>query len=475
MVRLLVIDDEASICWSLQELGRELGWQVAVAASAEAGLEACRQQVPDVIMLDVRLPGMDGLSALTRIREIAGAVPVIVMTAYGSMDIAVRAARSDAIEYLLKPFDLPTAKAAVLRAAQSQVALPGPRQESNGPNASFAGNSPAMQAVYRRIALSSLTAIPVLLTGESGTGKELAAREIHRHSQFAGGPFVAINIAALNPTLAESELFGHVRGAFTGADQARTGLLVQANGGTLFLDEVAEIPLAIQVKLLRALEQGEVLPVGASQTVPTRFRIISASHRDLVENIERGNFRHDLYFRLAGFRIDMPNLRSRPDDILELARFFLARARPAADPQREDFSADARQELVSRNWPGNVRELRSAVEHAVVMARGGTIEACHLPAPLPAIHPGGAHPAADRPAPVGTAIRQWFDSRSGAPEAAGRMHAELMEIVERPLIEAALEQSRGQVAAAARLLGLHRTTLKKRIEELGLGSADEAG
>lgn len=468
VTRLLVVDDEPAICWALKQLGEREGLDVAVASSAEQGLADARQHRPNVVMLDVRLPGIDGLTALRDFRELLGPVPVIVMTAHGSLDVALRATRSDALEYLVKPFDLATISAALTRALESARARKPALEDEDAESAGdqlLVGNSRVMQEVYRRIALAALADVPVLLEGESGTGKELAAREIHRHGPRNAGPFVAVNIAALSPALAESELFGHARGAFTGADQARNGLLAMASGGTLFLDEVADIPLAIQVKLLRALELGEVLPVGASQPVPARFRIIAASHRDLRQLVARGEFRHDLYFRLAGFRIELPALRDRPADIADLAGHFLGLARSSAAVRPQGFSEAALAELAARPWAGNVRELRSAIGHACLMARGGRIEPHHFPAPasldLPATN-GSANGLAGQ---LRNLVARWTRQQLATGDEASELHNRLLNEVEPPLFEAVLESHRGQVAAAARQLGLHRTTLRKKLDD----------
>ncbi len=382
MSRLLVVDDEQSICWGLHELGKSLGHEVVTASSAEQALETLETNKPDVIVLDVRLPGMDGLTAIDEFRKRIGPVPIIVITAYGDLKTAVQAVRQSAFEYIIKPFDLETVERALARALRSTQTPTGatPRRNSVG---GLVGNSAALQEVFKHIALAAVSDASVLLCGESGTGKELAARALHQYSDRSSGPFVAINVASLSSSLAESELFGHVRGAFTGADQDRVGLLVQADGGTLFLDEVADIPRATQVKLLRALEHGEVAPVGSGQAIQTNFRVVSATHQDLLRKVKDGSFRHDLFFRLAAFRIDIPPLRDRREDIRELANHFLS-GTVAGDKSPPVFSAAALQELECRTWYGNVRELRNAIEHAVIVSRGGTIETEHLPQPAAA-------------------------------------------------------------------------------------------
>ena len=324
MPHLLIVDDEQSICWGLSKLAEGLGHTTIAAASAEQAFEAAQRQRPDAIILDVRLPGMSGLTAMQRFRQSLGSVPIIIITAFGELDTAVEAVRNGAFEYLLKPFDLEVAQRAIERALQCLTRPPKPSPpaapEHGGPW--IVGHSPAMQEVFKQIAMVAPSDVCVHVHGESGSGKELAARAIHYYSRRAEGPFVAVNVASLSPSLAESELFGHSRGAFTGADHPHKGLLEQANGGTIFLDEVADIPLALQVKLLRVLEHGEMTPVGGDRVVRSDFRLISATHQNLGQRVAEGAFRHDLYYRLITFAIEIPPLRQRPEDIPELAAHF---------------------------------------------------------------------------------------------------------------------------------------------------------
>jgi two-component system nitrogen regulation response regulator GlnG len=465
MPEILVVDDEQSISWGLAQLARREGHHVHLAASAEQALEKCRDANPEVVILDVRLPGMDGLSAIKHFRRQWGEVPIIVITAYGDLETAVRAVREGAFEYVLKPFDVAEIKACLDRALTSRHTHAA--RTSDEPGAGFIGRSPAMQLVFKRIALAAATDSAVLLCGESGTGKELAARAIHRYSSRANGPFVAVNVAALSPTLAEAELFGHTRGAFTGAETSREGLLIKANGGTLFLDEVADIPPHTQVKLLRALEEGEVLPVGSDHAVPTDFRLVSATHQHLEAKIRDGSFRHDLYFRLCAFSIEMPALRQRPEDIGELAHHFLnvtARLRSGPPPV---LSAEAEEELARRPWFGNARELRNAIEHALTVARGGVIELHHLPQTvLPAsgltAEPAGTDDALMRQ------IREWTSATLARADASADVYERFLRLVEVPFLEVFLERHRGQCSTAARDLGLHRTTLRKKLDKYGI-------
>jgi DNA-binding NtrC family response regulator len=486
-MRLLVVDDESAICWGLARIAKDLGHEVATAPSAEAGLEIASLQPPDLLILDVRLPGMDGLTAIEHFRRHIGAAPIVVITAYGDLATAVETVRRGAFEYLVKPFDLSLAQHVIERALRWRNEPAQPPSDADGDAAAqhlagLVGRSQPMQEVFKRIALLSDSEACVHLSGESGTGKELIARAIHQFSRRHDGPFVPVNIAALSPTLVESELFGHVRGAFTGADTPHRGLLEQSSGGTIFLDEVAEIPPALQVKLLRTVEHGEVLPVGAGQPIQTDLRVISATHRKLQDRVADGSFRHDLYFRLSTFQIDVPPLRARRDDIPLLAEFFLQTLAEKHGALRPRISSEAMAELERRPWFGNVRELRNVLEHAHVLARSSTIGLEHLP-PAAAAPPGSQADSPDSEnstdeTALTELVRHWAATKLNAarlrncsgqdrPETDGLYEA-LLELVEPPLLEAVLAQHHGQRSAAARTLGLHRMTLRKKLAQFGI-------
>lgn len=396
---------------------------------------------------------------MRRLQERAANVPIVIITAHGDLQTAVDAVRGGAFEYLTKPFELDKLQ----RTLQRALSAPMPRQapEPTGAPGAMVGSSPAMQELFRQIALVADSQVNVLISGESGSGKELAARAIHRYSRRSDGPFVAVNVAALSPTLAESELFGHARGAFTGADRQRDGLLVQANGGTLFLDEVADIPLPLQVKLLRALEHGQIVPVGSSEPVATNFRVLSATHQDLLARVHEGQFRHDLYFRLCAFQLNIPPLRARREDIVMLSQHFLALAAAGRTPLPR-LSDAVIKELEARPWYGNIRELRNAIDHAVVVARGGTIELEHLPAPVVAQAPGT--PFGNAPTgQLEALLRAWTREQLRAEEGCEDLYERYLGLVEPPLLETVVEHHQGQLASAARTLGLHRTTLRKKL------------
>jgi len=467
LARLFVIDDEEAICWGMRRLGESLGMEVRTASSAEEGLAAVPDWPPDVIVLDVRLPGMDGLTAVEHFRERIGLVPIVVITAYGDLQTAVDAVRKGAYEYIVKPFDIEQVERVLRRALESGRATRDSAPVVDQPGG-LVGKSPAMQEVYTRIALAAPSDACVLVFGESGTGKELVARAVHQYSRRADGPFVAVNVASLSPSLAESELFGHERGAFTGAERPRTGLMVQADKGTLFLDEVADIPLPTQVKLLRAVEHGEVLPVGSNEPVKTDFRVVSATHQDLQQHVQQGGFREDLYYRLCAFQIDVPPLRERADDIIDLADHFRAAFARRDGASGAPLAAATLNRLRERPWYGNVRELRNAIEHALIVARGGPIQPEHLPAPVPEALSTEATGATNVEQQLADLVRRWAESHLNDAEGADELYDRLLHMVEPPLLQAALEAYYGQCATAARRLGLHRTTLRKKLDQYGV-------
>jgi DNA-binding NtrC family response regulator len=470
MSHVLIVDDEPSICWGFRELLADEGHEVSVASSAEEALEIAERAPLDAVVLDVRLPGRDGLSTIQDLRTRIGAAPIIVITAFGNLDIAVRALDEGAFDYLPKPFDLDQVSEVLRRALRhtSSVATSTAVEEAAILPETFIGTSPAMQAVFKQIALVAPSDVPVLITGESGTGKELVAQAIHRHSRRKHAAFLPTCLAALSPGLIESELFGHVRGAFTGAELARQGLLELADGGTVFLDEIGDVPLPVQVKLLRAIEQHEVAPVGDARLRQTDFRVLAATNRPLDELVSRGEFREDLFYRIGVFHIHVPPLRERVEDIPLLARAFL-RAAVGSGPT-PDLSAAALRELSSRRWPGNVRELRNAVERATLVARGGQVEADHFPPPSSIS--GNGHRSTAEELQIHTA--NWVAEQlvAEAMPAVSPERDDLLErflsVVEPSLLRTVLANCGGNRAAAAKVLGIHRATLRQKLRDCGL-------
>jgi two-component system nitrogen regulation response regulator GlnG len=465
--RILIVDDEPSICWGLLRLARAMGHRVDSASNAEHGLTLAAAARPDLLVLDVRLPGMDGLTAMELFRRHMADAPIIVMTAFGDLETAVLAVEKGAFEYLVKPFDLTEIRAAIeraLRRHEPASAAAGAREIEGD---EMIGQSAVMRSVFKRIALAANSDAAVLLVGESGVGKELAARAIHRHSCRRDAPFVAVNISSLSPALAEAELFGHAAATAAataaGAAQGIRGKLAQADGGTLFFDDVAEIPLSLQVKLLHALDQGEVLPIGAERAVPSRFRIMSATNQDLRERAHAGAFRRELFLRLGTFEIVIPPLRDRCADIRLLAEYFARQFGSAASSIAKETLA----ELECRAWFGNVRELRNAIEHALVIARSGAVLPSHLPAPLSRVHLLSGV-GADEPIVLGHAVAALAKSLLEDPANAGDVYERFLEEVEPPLLATALVRNGNRCAPAARALGLHRTTLKRKLDQYGL-------
>jgi DNA-binding NtrC family response regulator len=466
MSQILVVDDEPSICWSFREFLGDDGHQVETASSAEDALRRIEQIRPDVVVLDVRLPGVDGLTALPGLRERSGGSPIVVMTAFGDLETAVRAVEAGAFDYLIKPFDLDQAALMIRRAIEAGK-RPGkvvisPQSLELGDE--LIGSSPPMQALFQRIALVASADVPVLITGESGTGKERVARALHRYGARRDGPFVPVCLPALSPGLVEAELFGHARGAFTGASQDRKGILELAEGGTVLLDEIGDAPLSLQVKLLRAIENREIAPVGDARTRPVDIRVLAATNRGLPEMVAVGTFREDLYFRLAAFPIHVPALRDRPEDIASLAAYFLTRCR-GRNNETSGLSSDVLDALRARSWPGNVRELRNAIEHAAILARGGPIRPENLPA-IPA--QGSASGRND----LGRAMSEWASAEASKldPSAdGGDLYARFLKETEPSLLKAALDRCSGNRASAAQLLGIDRATLRQKLKRHEIG------
>jgi two-component system nitrogen regulation response regulator GlnG len=469
MSHILIVDDEVSICWAFREALADEGHRVEVAASVEEGLRIAGANPLDAVVLDVRLPGMDGLTAMPAFHERTGAAPIIVITAFGSLDTAVRAMEGGAFDYLVKPFDLDQATAVVARALESRKARPPETEslESDSPQPeALIGSSAAMHDLFKKIALVAPTDVPVLITGESGTGKELVARAIHRHSGRGGGAYVPVCLAALSPSLVERELFGHLRGSFTGAVQDQKGLLELASGGTVLLDEVGDIPVDLQVKLLRVIEHRSVTPVGDARPRPTDIRVIAATNRPLDQLMAAGRFREDLFFRLSVFPIHIPPLRDRREDIPALAEHFLRQSRLAgvAESGLSDALLD---ELRSRPWVGNIRELRNAIEHAAIVARGQVIRSEHLPPAMVRAEEAEAAQGLGVPGWLAEWARREVHLPTGS-SGDGSLYERFLELVEPPILRAVLVECQQNRAAAAQVLGIHRATLRQKLRKYGI-------
>jgi len=457
--QIWVIDDDHAIRWVLEKALQRDDLAVTTFDSAVGVIEALRQGKPDAVIADIRMPGMSGLELLARLRERLPELPVIIMTAHSDLDSAVSAYQGGAFEYLPKPFDVDEAVALVRRACQTHRQQAG----SGEPDAhlpEIVGEGPAMQEVFRAIGRLSRSNITVLITGESGTGKELVARALHRHSPRADKPFIAINTAAIPRDLLESELFGHERGAFTGAQSARQGRFEQANSGTLFLDEIGDMPAELQTRLLRVLAEGEFYRVGGHTPTRVDVRVIAATHRNLEERVRDGLFREDLFHRLNVIRIQLPSLNKHPEDIPLLTRHFLAQAARELGVESKLLRPETESYLSRLDWPGNVRQLENLCRWLTVMASGREIHLEDLPADLRERVPAATRGGADWE----TALRLW------ASQSLARGEQNLLDTAlpsfERVMIRAALEQTGGHRQDAARLLGWGRNTLTRKIKEL---------
>ena len=388
--RILIVDDEVNARTALCELLREEGYIVESAADAFKALGKAADFAPDLVLTDLKMPGMDGLQLLGRLRETDPDLPVVVMTAFGEVETAVRAMRSGARDYLAKPVNVGELSIVVARELEqrrirAEAGLLRARLAEKYSFANIVGDSAPMQDVFKTVAQVAASRASVLVTGESGTGKELIAAALHQRSPRAKGPFVKLHCAALAESLLESELFGHERGSFTGAVNRRDGRFLQANHGTLFLDEIGEISPAIQVKLLRFLQEREFERVGGNETISVDVRVIAATNRNLPQLVAEGKFREDLYYRLNVINLEMPALRARPSDIPLLAGHFLRRYAAENGKELRGFTGDALEQLAAYGWPGNVRELENVVERAVVLAQSSEITLSDLPPQLVAV------------------------------------------------------------------------------------------
>jgi two-component system nitrogen regulation response regulator GlnG len=455
-----VIDDDRSIRWVLEKALHAENIPVVCFASAEEAVQEIDTAEPAVVVTDIRMPGMDGLQLLQRISEQHPQLPVIIMTAHSDLDSAVSAYKGGAFEYLAKPFDVDDAVALVVRALEArkqQPAAAGDGGQDSTPE--IVGKAPAMQEVFRAIGRLSKSNATVLINGESGTGKELVALALHRHSARAGMPFVALNMAAIPRDLLESELFGHEKGAFTGAQNRRVGRFEQANGGTLMLDEIGDMPAELQTRLLRVLADGEFYPVGAHTPKKVDVRIIAATHQDLETLVRDGRFREDLFHRLNVIRIRIPALRERREDIPLLMQHFLMRAAAELDVESKTLMPDVVTELSRMDWPGNVRQLENLCRWLTVMAPGKEIHLDDLPDDLPSTAEGNT-------GSWQTTLRQWAQQQLSS--GTHRLLDDAIPTFERIMIETALQHTGGRRQDAARLLGWGRNTLTRKIKELGM-------
>jgi len=464
---VLVVDDEPSICWAFERMLSADGHEVLTASSAEEGLQIARARQPNLVMLDVRLPKEDGISALPKFIEATGS-PVVVMTAFGDLETAVSAVKNGASEYLIKPFCLDEAQrvcnnALTLRRGKPNAPSSPPTTQSKD---QIIGRSPAIQQAFRQIALVAGSDLSVLVTGETGTGKELVAVAIHKHSRRASKPYLPVAPVALNPDLIESELFGHAAGSFTGATSDRAGLFEKAAGGTILLDEIGDLPQATQVKLLRVLEQGEFTRVGETASRRCDVRIIAATHRDLHQAVLEGEFREDLFYRLNGLHIHLPPLRQRTEDIILLCIHFLQQL-DYTHPESA-ISEELEAELAGRSWYGNVRELRNAVYHAAVVARGRPLSISDFPD----AQPGRVMLADGDSSQLEIQFQSWLIEQTSTKHAGG-LYERALAAIEPMLLRLVLDRCKGNRAKAAEQLGIHRGTLREKLRKYGLDEPEQ--
>ena len=462
-----VVDDDSSIRWVMEKTLITAGMKCETFANADSVLEALERNVPDVLVSDIKMPGTDGLTLLKLLQQDYPLLPVIIMTAHSDLDAAVNAYQRGAFEYLPKPFDIDEAVSLVERAvnhSQEQKRQQQPETEVKAVP-EIIGEAPAMQEVFRAIGRLSRSSISVLINGESGTGKELVAHALHRHSPRSKNAFIALNMAAIPKDLIESELFGHEKGAFTGANSIRQGRFEQANGGTLFLDEIGDMPLDIQTRLLRVLADGQFYRVGGHSPVNVDVRIIAATHQNLERLVASGDFREDLFHRLNVIRVHLPSLKDRRQDIPQLACHFLQRASNELGVEVKTLHPNTTEQLASLDWPGNVRQLENICRWLTVMASSSEVLPSDLPPELLENNQNTLSTQQDNQY-WQQGLQQW--AKQELQQGNENLLAEALPEFEKILLETALQHSHGHKQEAARLLGWGRNTLTRKLKELGI-------
>ena len=478
MDKLLLIDDEEDVQYSFRRIFDASEIELHTAASGEEGLKRVAKINPDLVIMDVRMAGMSGLETLRCLRQMDARLPVIMMTAYGTTQTAIEAMKLGAYDYLLKPFDVPKLQQFVfdaLKAAKDmrKVVSYEPLLSSEDYDQGIVGRSEAMQNVFKLIGQLADSDATALITGESGTGKELVARAIYHHSRRSSHSFLAVNCAAIPENLLESELFGHEKGAFTGASSLRIGKFEQCNGGTIFLDEIGDMSPATQTKILRVLQSGMVERVGGNQAIQVNVRIIAATNKPLENAVKAKEFRDDLFYRLNVVRIEIPPLRQRREDIQWLVNYFLQKFARQKKESPRAISPDLIPMLERYDWPGNVRELENVIQRAMVIAKGNAILLSDLPAEVRGKQT--VKPASELPATES----DWVEPKVEGDDLSGIVRVlfrwaraddqlKILPAVERELIIHALEETHGNQVQAAKLLGITRATLRKRVEKFGI-------
>ncbi len=466
---ILLIEDDPGITAALKKELQAEGYRIATATRGDEGLAHAREHACDVVLTDLRMPGVSGLELIEQLHAAKPKLPIIMMTAFGTTETAIEATKLGAYDYVLKPFDMNEMLDLVARAVASNRLMSEPLEigEARSAQSAIVGNSRAMQAIYKEIGRVAATAVTVLIRGETGTGKELVARAIYQHSNRAAQPFIAVNCAAIPETLLESELFGHERGAFTGAHARRVGRFEQANKGTIFLDEIGDLSLSTQVKLLRVLQEKYIQRVGGNEKVPVDVRVLTATHRDLEGAMKERQFREDLFYRLSGVTITLPPMSQRTEDIPKLVRYFLCRSGPELGIELPSMQPEAVAFLQRQAWPGNVRELENVVRQSLLLARGYAVSCDHV-----------QHAYARSRKPVAASdqtLAGYFNelvTRAQSGELTG-IHARMIEEMERELYTRAIQIAQGNQAKAARWLGVTRTTMREKLARFGLRPAGD--
>ena len=468
--RILLIEDDSGITDTLQRVLAAEGHDVVIETRGDTGLARGIADPFNLVITDLKLPGLNGLDLVRQLHAAKPRMPIILVTAFGTTGTAIEAMKVGAYDYLLKPFNIPALIELVGKAADSNRRMSEPVVLGETPEKGDAlvGRSESMQSIYKEIGRVASKPVSVLIRGETGTGKELIARAIYQHSDRANAPFIAINCAAIPETLLESELFGHERGAFTGADAKRIGRFEQAEGGTIFLDEVGDMTPGTQVKLLRVLQEKTFQRLGGKETIPADVRVIAATHRDLEGAIREKQFREDLYYRLNVVVIQLPPLRQRREDIPELVRYFLGKHGPDLGNSAPSIHSEAMEFLQSQPWAGNVRELENIVRKALLAAQGYTINLDHASSAMIRNSSDAALPA--------RSFGDYVDELIGAArrEEIADVHARVLEMAERELFARAIAQAKGNQARAARWLGISRITMKAKLLQFGLHPAQES-
>ena len=469
MSTILIIDDDDQLRISFEKLLKEEGYNVLSAASGELGLELVKNKPPDLVILDMRLPGMNGLEVFQAIHKREPKLPVIMMTAYGTTETAIKATKLGAFDYVLKPFDIPEMLSFIRQALEAGRFMRSPVDFDVAPDSStrdaIVGRSQPMQEVYKAIGRVASTDATVLIRGESGTGKELVARAIYQHSTRAYKPFLIINCVAIPETLLESELFGYEKGAFTGATHRRIGKIEQAHGGTVFLDEIGDMPFSLQAKILRLLQEKSIERIGGRTSIPVDVRIIAATNRNLEEDITQGRFREDLYYRLKVVTIWLPQLCKRPEDIPLLTEYFLSRYAADTGMVNPGITEEAKAILARYSWPGNVRELSNTIHKALIFNRGGPLSAEDICRSMDEKVPGDISMSDDEN--MDELLRHWIRHLLISKNVENKFDTSI-DRFSAILVSEALNLSSGNRSRAAKLLGISRPTLHAKIEKYEL-------